>query len=211
MAREAVGLGLPLLAICRGHQVLNVALGGTLVQHIDEHRFIHHEVRLAPGSPGRGAIGQVAPVGHSVHHQAIDRLGDGLVVSGWAEDGTIEAVELPGRWVARRAVAPGGHGRARRRPAAVVRRLRRRLPATSRPPGDVSALQAARLVVGEHLGVRVPGLVGEVVEQGLVELDAQAGAAGLSGIDHPQTLVRDGARLLVVDFGEGRILAVTPA
>ena len=66
-------------------------------------------------------------------------------------------------------------------------------------------------MVGEHLGVRVPGLVGEVVEQGLVGLDAQAGAAGLSGIDHPQTLVRDGARLLVVDFGEGRILAVTPA
>jgi putative glutamine amidotransferase len=99
MAREAVGLGLPLLAICRGHQVLNVALGGTLVQHIDEHRFIHHEVRLAPGSRAAAAVGHQAPIGHSVHHQAIDRLGDGLVVTGWAEDGTIEAVELPGPWV----------------------------------------------------------------------------------------------------------------
>jgi putative glutamine amidotransferase len=99
MARTAIELDLPLLAICRGHQVLNVALGGTLVQHIDEHRFIHHEVRLTPGSLAATAVGQVAPVGHSVHHQAIERLGDGLVVSGWAEDGTVEAVELPGRWV----------------------------------------------------------------------------------------------------------------
>ncbi|MET0324358.1 MAG: gamma-glutamyl-gamma-aminobutyrate hydrolase family protein [Ilumatobacteraceae bacterium] len=99
MAMAAVELGLPLLAICRGHQVLNVALGGTLVQHIDEHRFIHHGVRLTPGSLAATAIGQEAPVGHSVHHQAIERLGRGLVVSGWAEDGTIEAVELPGRWV----------------------------------------------------------------------------------------------------------------
>lgn len=99
VARAAVELGIPLLAICRGHQVLNVALGGTLVQHIDDHRFVHHAVTLEPGSLVAAAVGQTAPVGHSVHHQAIDRLGTGLVVTGRADDGTIEAVEIPGRWV----------------------------------------------------------------------------------------------------------------
>ena len=79
--------------------MLNVALGGTLVQHIEDHRFVHHAVTLEPGSLAAAAVGQHAPVGHSVHHQAIDRLGAGLVVSGRADDGTIEAVELPGRWV----------------------------------------------------------------------------------------------------------------
>ena len=54
---------------------------------------------LEPGCSCRRAIGHAAPVGHSVHHQAIDRLGDGLVVTGRADDGTIEAVEMPGRWV----------------------------------------------------------------------------------------------------------------
>jgi putative glutamine amidotransferase len=104
MARTAVALGLPLLAICRGHQVLNVALGGTLVQHIGDHaveahRFVHHEVRLDAGSRAAAAMGTEAPLCHSVHHQAIDRLGAGLVVTGRAEDGTIEAVELPDGWV----------------------------------------------------------------------------------------------------------------
>jgi putative glutamine amidotransferase len=99
VAGTAVELGVPLLAICRGHQVLNVALGGTLVQHIEDHRFVHHAVALEPGSLAADAVGQHAPVGHSVHHQAIERLGAGLVVSGRADDGTIEAVELPGRWV----------------------------------------------------------------------------------------------------------------
>jgi len=65
----------------------------------DDHRYVHHPVRLAPGSRAAIAIGHQHPVGHSVHHQAIDRLGDGLVASGWAADGTIEAVELPGAWV----------------------------------------------------------------------------------------------------------------
>lgn len=99
VARAAVDIGVPLLAICRGHQVLNVALGGTLVQHIEDHRYVHHAVALDPSSRLADAVGQVAPVGHSVHHQAIGRLGDGLVVTGRADDGTIEAVEVPGRWV----------------------------------------------------------------------------------------------------------------
>ncbi len=98
-ARAAIELGRPLLAICRGHQVLNVALGGSLVQHIDEHRFVHHGVALEPTCLAALAIGHTRPVGHSVHHQAIDRLGAGLVVTGRADDGTIEAVELPDAWV----------------------------------------------------------------------------------------------------------------
>ena len=98
-ARAAIDLGRPLLAICRGHQVLNVALGGSLLQHIDDHRFVHHDVELEPGCRAALAIGHTRPVGHSVHHQAIDRVGDGLVVTGRAADGTIEAVELPGAWV----------------------------------------------------------------------------------------------------------------
>jgi putative glutamine amidotransferase len=98
-ARIAVDHGLPLLAICRGHQALNVALGGSLVQHIDEHRFVHHRVTLEPGCLAALAIGHEHPVGHSVHHQAIDRLGAGLAVTGRADDGTIEAVEHAGGWV----------------------------------------------------------------------------------------------------------------
>ena len=94
----AVEVGLPLLAICHGHQVLNVALGGTLVQHIDDHRFVHHRVTLVPGCRVALAIGHEHPVGHSVHHQAIDRLGAGLVVTGRADDGTIEAVERADGW-----------------------------------------------------------------------------------------------------------------
>jgi putative glutamine amidotransferase len=98
-ARAAIELGRPLLAICRGHQVLNVALGGTLVQHIEDHRFVHHGVTLAPGCRAALAIGHAQPIGHSVHHQAIDHLGNGLDVTGRADDGTIEAVELADGWV----------------------------------------------------------------------------------------------------------------
>jgi putative glutamine amidotransferase len=94
----ALALDVPILAICRGTQVLNVALGGTLVQHLEDHRFVMHPVTVQPGSR-IAELGWHRPVGHSVHHQAIDRLGDGLVVTATADDGTIEGVELPGRWV----------------------------------------------------------------------------------------------------------------
>ena len=94
----ALGLDLPVLAICRGAQVLNVARGGTLRQHIDDHRFVLHPVTIRPASR-LAELGLRQPVGHSVHHQAIDRLGDGLLITATAEDGTIEAVELPDSWV----------------------------------------------------------------------------------------------------------------
>jgi putative glutamine amidotransferase len=94
----ALELDLPVLAICRGTQVLNVARGGSLHQHIEDHRFVLHPVTVRSGTR-LAELGLQRPVGHSVHHQAIDRLGAGLVITATADDGTIEGVELPGRWV----------------------------------------------------------------------------------------------------------------
>ena len=98
---------MPVLAICRGSQVLNVALGGDLVQHLPElvgderHKhtpgvFAEHDVDLEPGTRIGELLGDRAPV-KSHHHQGFGRLGGGLVVAGHAEDGTIEAVEDPSR------------------------------------------------------------------------------------------------------------------
>ena len=104
LAMAAFELRMPILAICRGHQVLNVALGGTLIQHLGDerttdHRFRRHTVALQPGCRATLAMGTDRPIGHSVHHQAIDRVADGMVVTGRADDGTIEAMEAVDRWV----------------------------------------------------------------------------------------------------------------
>jgi len=111
----ALAAGLPVLAICRGLQVLNVARGGTLAQHLPEvtghdgHQaspgtFGQHPVRIAPGSRLAGLLGPPDPARGGLwldvptaHHQAIDRLGSGLLATAWAEDGTIEAVEFADR------------------------------------------------------------------------------------------------------------------
>jgi putative glutamine amidotransferase len=94
--------GLPILAICRGAQALNVACGGTLHQHIDGHRQTDpatqptHTVEIDRGSRlHRIAKARTLPV-NSFHHQAVDRLGDGLRIVGRAEDGTVEAIEGDG-------------------------------------------------------------------------------------------------------------------
>jgi putative glutamine amidotransferase len=98
---------LPVLAICRGSQVLNVALGGDLLQHLPEvvgdekhkHRpgvYADHDVWVVPGSRIGRLLGERAPV-KSHHHQGFGRLGSGLVETARAEDGTIEAVEDPSR------------------------------------------------------------------------------------------------------------------
>ncbi|MEY2966897.1 MAG: hypothetical protein RLY50_947, partial [Actinomycetota bacterium] len=92
----ALAVDMPVLAICRGHQVLNVALGGTLVQHIataDDHRDVMHPVSVEAGSRIAAAMGTTTPSVHSFHHQAIDAPASDLVVVARADDGTVEAVE----------------------------------------------------------------------------------------------------------------------
>ncbi|MFC0598642.1 gamma-glutamyl-gamma-aminobutyrate hydrolase family protein [Streptomyces palmae] len=99
LIEAALAAGLPLLGICRGMQLLNVARGGTLRQHLEAHAgppgaFVQHPVRAVPGTLLGGVLPEPVTV-PTCHHQAVDRLGEGLVVSGYAEDGTVEAVELP--------------------------------------------------------------------------------------------------------------------
>lgn len=104
LARAALRLGTPTLAICRGLQVLNVALGGTLHQHITDDAEGHgdtsgpgtHHVEVEPGSRLAKALGGATRVdaAWSYHHQAIDALAPGLAVTGRAADGVIEAVEV---------------------------------------------------------------------------------------------------------------------
>ncbi|MFJ8904797.1 MULTISPECIES: gamma-glutamyl-gamma-aminobutyrate hydrolase family protein [unclassified Streptomyces] len=104
LIRAALDRRVPLLGICRGMQLLNVALGGTLVQHIDGHAevpgtFGRHPVKPVPGTRYADAVPEETSV-PTYHHQAVDRLGTGLIPSAYAEDGTVEAVERPdGHWV----------------------------------------------------------------------------------------------------------------
>ncbi|MFC8197125.1 gamma-glutamyl-gamma-aminobutyrate hydrolase family protein [Streptomyces sp. NPDC060006] len=95
----ALNRGTPLLGVCRGMQLLNVALGGTLVQHIDGHTravgvFDRHAVKPVPGSLYAALVPEEESV-PTYHHQAVDRLGTGLFASAFAGDGTVEAIELP--------------------------------------------------------------------------------------------------------------------
>jgi putative glutamine amidotransferase len=102
VARVALDRGIPLLAVCRGLHVVNVALGGTLVQDMDshddamgDHRHRVHHVTVDQGSRLAGVLGESVEVS-CYHHQALAALGDGLVVSARAEEGVIEGAELPG-------------------------------------------------------------------------------------------------------------------
>jgi putative glutamine amidotransferase len=104
LAHAALARDLPLLGICRGMELLNVALGGTLVQHLADAEvhlhtpgvFSDHYVRLEHGSLAARAVGAERIAVRSHHHQGIGRLGQGAVGSGWAEPGgSIEAIELP--------------------------------------------------------------------------------------------------------------------
>lgn len=109
----ALRADVPLLAVCRGMQLLNVGLGGTLVGEIsgsspehppvpsDTERALayRHQVTFSPDSLAARCYGLPAKPTNSLHHQAIDTVGAGLVVTGRADDGVVEALELPGhRW-----------------------------------------------------------------------------------------------------------------
>ena len=108
LVRAAIERELPVLGVCRGMQILNVACGGTLVQHLpdvvghDEHRhtpgaFGDHGVRVDLGSLAAAAAGAELVTVKSHHHQGVDRLGLGLIASGRSVgDDVIEAIELPG-------------------------------------------------------------------------------------------------------------------
>jgi putative glutamine amidotransferase len=111
LAREAVRRDLPILGICRGLQVLNVAMGGTLIQDIPsdvpgaatheagENRVeIAHEVIIEPGSRLAQLLGATRVGVNSFHHQAAKRIGEGLMVSATSPmDGIVEGLEMPGR------------------------------------------------------------------------------------------------------------------
>lgn len=117
VARATIDAGLPLLGICRGHQLLNVLYGGTLIQDMAPSAVNHssldpddpeagewawHDVVLTPGSKTAGLYG--SPDGSTVkiasgHHQAVSRVGEGLLVTAIADDRTVEALEDPSRWV----------------------------------------------------------------------------------------------------------------
>jgi putative glutamine amidotransferase len=96
LAREAVAKGTPILGVCLGLQVLTVALGGTLMQHIDGHDGPDHEVRLDPASVLARVLGAATIVTNSSHHQAPKDLPPLLQPVGRTRDGVIEAVEGPG-------------------------------------------------------------------------------------------------------------------
>lgn len=110
LVRAAAAAGLPVLGVCRGMQVVNVAMGGTLVQHLgddprfEEHRRAmgsfegaDHDVRLQPGSRAAAAAGAEVHRVKSHHHQGVERVGPGLRATGWAiPDGLVEALEGEG-------------------------------------------------------------------------------------------------------------------
>ncbi|WP_406221745.1 gamma-glutamyl-gamma-aminobutyrate hydrolase family protein [Streptomyces canus] len=99
VARRALESGIPLLAICRGLQVVNVALGGSLHQDMGgpdrAHRHLLHRVTIVPGTQTAQAVGAEKAEASCYHHQQVDRLGNGLSVAATADDDTIEALELP--------------------------------------------------------------------------------------------------------------------
>ena len=109
VARHADAVGLPILGICRGCQSLNVARGGSLFQHLPgvvdgtvDHRqtapgwAVTHDVKVEAGSRLARVLGAESVSVNSFHHQAVERLGDGLRAVAWASDGTIEGIEADG-------------------------------------------------------------------------------------------------------------------
>lgn len=109
-ARWALDQEVPILGVCRGMQILNVLRGGTLYQDIttqrpDSPRHDHtqhprtwraHEITVNPASRLAGILGATRQIVNSLHHQAVDRIGEGIEIVAWSEDGIAEAMEIPG-------------------------------------------------------------------------------------------------------------------
>jgi gamma-glutamyl-gamma-aminobutyrate hydrolase PuuD len=109
----ALDRDIPILAICRGHQVLNVALGGTLDQHITDRPglLVHgdpahgpgggidHEISIEPNTKLAAALGTTRCTGRSHHHQAVAELAPKAIATAWADDGVLEGFELTEGWV----------------------------------------------------------------------------------------------------------------
>ncbi|MFM7686423.1 MAG: gamma-glutamyl-gamma-aminobutyrate hydrolase family protein [Actinomycetota bacterium] len=105
LIRAALDARIPMLCVCRGAQLLNIALGGTLIQHLDAPQHAAwdrpriercHTVRVAPGSRAEQLYGPQT-LTNSLHHQAVGRRGEGVVVTGTSDDGVVEAFEVQGR------------------------------------------------------------------------------------------------------------------
>jgi len=111
LLRTADERGMPTLAICRGMQVMNVAFGGTLIQHLPDHPeyvghgtpsgqdLARHDVKLAPSSLIAEAADSEVLSCSTHHHQGVDGVGDGVSATGWSEDGLVEAIEREGGWM----------------------------------------------------------------------------------------------------------------
>jgi gamma-glutamyl-gamma-aminobutyrate hydrolase PuuD len=113
LTEAALEAELPILAICRGHQLLNIVLGGDLDQHINERQGviahglagsgpgggIDHEVTIAPGTRLAEALGTTRATVRSHHHQAVSTLADKAIATAFADDGVNEGFELPDAWV----------------------------------------------------------------------------------------------------------------
>ncbi|GAA4874099.1 gamma-glutamyl-gamma-aminobutyrate hydrolase family protein [Kitasatospora terrestris] len=110
LLRAALAAGKPVLGVCRGMQLLNVVFGGTLVQHLPDvvgheghvgppNAYGRHPVRPVPDTLLGGLLPEPELVVPTFHHQAVDRLGEGLTVAAYAADGTVEAIEAPAGFV----------------------------------------------------------------------------------------------------------------
>ncbi len=107
LIRAAIEVDMPLLATCRGMQILNVAMGGSLIQHVpnatgqdhdrmDRWHEAVHRVKIEPDSHLADALGATEVDVNSIHHQAVDQAAPGTRAVAWAEDDTVEAIEVPG-------------------------------------------------------------------------------------------------------------------